>query len=35
MHALYERNTVAGPEIAGVRLTAATPTGSRWHYQSL
>jgi hypothetical protein len=23
MHAIYERITVAGPEIAGVRLTAA------------
>jgi hypothetical protein len=31
MHAIYERITVAGPEIVGVRLTqAAYAHGLRW-----
>ena len=32
MHAIYERITVAGPEIVGVRLTRRpTHTDWRWH----
>lgn len=32
MHAIYERITVVGPEIVGVRLTAA-PTRTDWRWR--
>ncbi len=32
MHAIYDRITIAGPEIVGVRLPRRPAlTGSRWH----